>query len=342
MSATIARRPIVPTISDVARRAGVSTATVSRCLNTPDRVQPATRKSVQSAIEALGYTPNFGARALTAGRTGTVAAIIPTMENAIFARGLQAFQETLNEAGRTLLVATSQYRADLEAQQIRTLISRGVDGLLLIGYARAPELYEMLDRRGIAVLSAWVHDASQPRPAVGFDNVTAMAAMAKEVIARGHRRIAMISGYSAANDRASGRIEGVRQALREAGRPDDLRVIETDYSIEAGETAAGQLLDTTDRPTAIMCGNDVLALGALREARRRGLSVPDNLSVTGFDDIEVAQLADPALATVHVPHRRMGHEAARIILAAIDGSKPVESVALDAAVVIRDSLGISP
>ena len=339
---TTAARAALPTIADVAREAGVSTATVSRCLNAPSRVRSETREAVEKAVAKLGYTPNFGARALMAGRTGTVAAIIPTMENAIFARGLQAFQEALNAAGRTLLVATSQYREDLEAQQVRTLVSRGVDGILLIGYSRAPELYDLLDRRGIATLTAWAHDPSRSRPAVGFDNVDAMASMTREVIARGHERIAMISGHAVSNDRAAGRIEGVRRALREAGRADGLRVIETDYAIEAGEAAAGRLLEASERPTAIVCGNDVLAFGVLREARRRGLSVPGDISVTGFDDIELARLAEPALATVHVPHARMGREAARILLAAIDGGGGTSGMALETHVVLRASLGTAP
>ena len=342
MSRIVASRPALPTIADVAREAGVSTATVSRCFNRPDRVRRETRDAVDAAVARLGYTPNFGARALMAGRTGTVAAIIPTMENAIFARGLQAFQEALNAQGRTLLVATSQYREDIEARQVGTLISRGIDGILLIGYKRVPDLYDALDRRGIAALVAWAHDPSRDRPAVGFNNAAAMAAMAREVIARGHGRIAMISGHAASNDRAAGRIEGARRALREAGRAADLRVVETDYAIEAGEAAAGQLLDLSERPTAILCGNDVLAFGALREARRRGLSVPDDISITGFDDIELARLAEPTLATVHVPDARMGREAARVLLAAIDGEGPVEGMALETHIVPRASLGAAP
>ena len=142
-------RTDVPTISDVARAAGVSTATVSRCLNSPDVVQAATRTRVMEAVESLGYTPNFGARGLRARRTFTIGAVIPTMENAIFARGLQAFQETLNENGVTLLVASSRYRQDLEERQIHNLIARGVDGLLLIGYRRSATIEETLRRRGV-------------------------------------------------------------------------------------------------------------------------------------------------------------------------------------------------
>ena len=126
----------LPTLEDVARRAGVSTATVSRCLNEPDRVRPATRARVDAAVNELGYTPHFGGRMLASNRTNTIGAVIPTMENAIFAAGVQALQDELARRGITLLVATSHYDMQREAEQIRVLLGRGVDGLVLIGEDR--------------------------------------------------------------------------------------------------------------------------------------------------------------------------------------------------------------
>ncbi len=134
-----------PTLDDVAKMADVSTATVSRCLNSPDRVVEATRKRVLSAVDALGYTPNFAARVMAAKRSFTIGAIIPTMENAIFARGLQSFQEELHQRGYTLLVSSSAYKPEIEEEQIRTLIARGADGLLLIGHDRDPKIYDFLN-----------------------------------------------------------------------------------------------------------------------------------------------------------------------------------------------------
>ena len=149
------RKGATPTLEDVARLSGVSTATVSRCLNLPNRVSEAARTRVLSAVAELGYSPNFGARALAAKRTNTIGAIIPTMENAIFARALQAFQEELRQNGVTMLVASSSYKPELEAEQIRTLVARGADGLLLIGHQRDPSLYEFLEKQGVPVLVAW-------------------------------------------------------------------------------------------------------------------------------------------------------------------------------------------
>jgi len=329
----------VPTLADVARAAGVSTATVSRCLNSPGQVGVATRDRVMAAVTALGYAPNFSARSLAAKHTDTVGAVIPTMENAVFARGIQAFQEGLGQHGKTLLIASSAFRRELEEEQVRALVARGADALLLIGYDRAPELYAFLKRRRIPFLVAWSHDPAQAIPAIGFDNRAAMAALAREVIGRGHRNIACLSAPVVDNDRARGRIEGIRDAMRAAGlAPETLTVLETPYGIETGAAAFRQLRAAHPDVTAVMCVNDVLAAGALRAARDLGLQVPGDVSITGFDDIELATLVEPALATVHVPHREMGRRAAEMLVAMACGADP-ESTELPTDLRLRASLG---
>ena len=132
-----------PTLDDVALAARVSTATVSRCINDPKKVSQKTRDRVEAAIDKLGYTPNFAARSMAAKRTFTIGAIIPTMENAIFARGIQAFQEELYQHGYTLLISSSGYKAEAEKEQIKTLVARGADALLLIGHDRDPAIYDL-------------------------------------------------------------------------------------------------------------------------------------------------------------------------------------------------------
>lgn len=332
-----------PTLADVARRAQVSTATVSRCLNDPERVVEDTRRRVLDAVEDLGYAPHFGARVLAGRRTNTIGAVIPTMENAIFARGLQAFQEELGRAGFTLLVASSSYRPDLEAEQIRTLAARGADGLLLIGYHRDPALYRFLEARHIPALVAWAYDPAAPVPSIGFDNRQAMAGLAARVIAFGHRRIGVVSAERATNDRARERVEGVRAALAAAGLDAEaLALIETPYLIENGARAFARLMEMRPRRTAVICGNDVLAAGALRMARDMGLNVPGDVSVTGFDDIELARVIRPALTTVHVPHRQMGREAARMLIRMVAGQKPVDSLRLATELCLRETLGPPP
>ena len=328
-----------PTLEDVAKAAGVSTATVSRCLNSPARVNEDTRNRVMQAVKELGYTPHFGARVLAAKRTFTIGAIIPTMENAIFARGLQAFQEELHNRGYTLLVASSAYQPDREEEQIRALVARGADGLLLIGHDRDPALYDYLQRQNVPALVAWTYAQNAPLPSVGFDNRAAMAAMARKVLEMGHTKVGVISGLSQTNDRARQRIDGVRTAVQEAGHdPANLPIVETRYEIDAGSAAFAQLMADPTPPTAVLCGNDVLAVGALRQAAQLGLSVPGDVSITGFDDIELANISIPPLTTVHVPHRDMGHHAACTLVDMVETKTPGLSAELPTTLQLRGSL----
>ncbi|MEM6481084.1 MAG: LacI family DNA-binding transcriptional regulator [Pseudomonadota bacterium] len=333
-----------PTLHDVANLAGVSTATVSRCLNTPDKVVAETRDRVIAAVQSLGYTPNFAARAMAARRSHTIGAVIPTMDNAIFARGLQSFEEELTHHGYTLLVASSAYQTDREEQQIRALAARGADGLLLIGHDRSPEIYAFLAQRQIPAVISWAFKADAPVPCTGFDNRAGMRALATDVLAQGHRKLGMIAGITKGNDRALQRVKGAQEALVSAGlTEDDLQVIEARYDVEAAKAALLRLMaQPDDRPTAVLCGNDILAVGALRGAEDLGLRVPEDLSITGFDDLEFAHLVSPTLTTVHVPHRAMGQQAARTLIQMLRTGETPSSVELPTAVRHRGSLGPGP
>lgn len=342
-SLTQEAKSILPTLEDVAQRAKVSTATVSRCLNRTGNVTEETRRRVMQAVEELGYTPNFGARALAARRTQTIGAIIPTMENAIFARGLQAFQETLNDGGYTLLVSSTGYDPQREAEQIRTLLARGADGLLLIGYDRDPALYDYLNTRNIPYLISWAHRPGGDHPAIGFDNVQPMMELTELVVKKGHRQIAIISGITKGNDRAADRVRGIRAGLAQAGlNPDAVPCIEVSYTVENGSAAFEVLMNAASPPTAVMCVNDVLAAGALQKARAMGLAVPEDVSVTGFDDIEIASLVTPKLTTVHVPHWHMGSQAAQELINLIEKKAAPRSIKLNSTIVTRDSLADAP
>lgn len=332
-----------PTLADVARRAGVSTATVSRALNAPESVAPATRERVAAAVSALGYLPHFGARAMAARRTNTIGAVIPTMENAIFARGIQAFQETLGENGYTLLVASHLYRPELEADAVRTLVARGAEGLLLIGLDRDDAVLRLLRARGIPAVVTWAFDPASELPTVGFDNRAAMRAMVERVLELGHRRLGAISAPTARNDRARERVLAIREGLRAAGLdPASLRLVETPYGIDTGAAAFETLMAQDEPPTAIICGNDVLAAGAAKRARELGIAVPAQVSITGFDDIELARVICPALTTVRVPHRRMGEAAARALISMLRGEGPPRGVELFPEICMRESLGPPP
>ena len=334
-------RSRTPRLEDVARLAGVSTATVSRALNAPARVGEETRERVTAAVAELGYSPNFGARALAAKRTMTVGAVIPTMENAIFARGLQAFQEGLRGAGYTLLVASSSYSEAEEEAQIRALVGRGADGLLLIGHQRRAEIRDFLALHEVPALVGWAWEPRAALPAAGFDNRAAMAEMTRAVIDAGHRRLAWISAHPAANDRALIRAEGLRAGMEAAGLdPTQLITAHADMTIEGGARAFAQVWER--RPTAVLCGTDVLAVGAMGAAREAGLSVPGDVSITGFGDIDLARVTTPPLTTMHLPHRRMGREAARLLVAMIEGEEVGRGTRLDTEMRLRGTLGPPP
>lgn len=329
----------LPTIDDVAARAGVSTATVSRCLNAPEQVRPKTRAKVDEAVSALGYTPNFGGKVLASNRTGTIGAIIPTMDNAIFAEAMQALEETLARHGRTLFISTSQYDNVREAEQIRALLARGVDGLVLIGSESRPDIDPLLAQRSLPCVNLWTGLPSEGHVTIGFRNEQAARDLAKRVLDLGHKDIAMIAGLTKGNGRAAGRVRGVRAELQAAGVPlcEDWW-LETKYSFDHGAKAVEAIMAGAKRPTAIICGNDVLAIGVMMALRKMGLDVPSEVSVVGFDDLDIAHAISPSLTTVRVPHRRMGVAAAEALIAWIDKGERPADITFEAKIIERESL----
>lgn len=332
-------RTPAPTLADVARMAGVSTASISRALNDPDKVSKPTRDRIEQAIDTLGYTPNFGGRALASNRTNTVGAIIPSMANAMFASGVQAFQEVLAEAGVNLLLASTGYDPEQELRQIKALIAHGAGGLLLIGEARPRETRDFLAKRRVPHVISWCFRPEAGQLFVGFDNRQAAYEATGRVLALGHRRIGMISGQHQGNDRARDRHAGVAAAIADFGQGAALtHTVEAVYRLERGAEAFAQIMSDPVPPTALMCGNDVLAAGALMRARDMGLHVPGRVSVVGFDDIGIASAVTPPLTTVRVPQIEMGRWAAQVLLAQLSGEGDVRSVHLPTEFIDRGSL----
>jgi LacI family transcriptional regulator len=311
-------------LSDVAELARVSTATVSRALTCPGKVKPATAARIRQAVQALGYVAHGAARALASKRTHTIGAVIPTLDNAIFANTAHALQKTLDDAGYTLLIASHEFDAEVEARVTQALVERGVDGLVLLGATHHPSVLRMLDTQQIPYVLTWALDAAGRHPCVGFDNRAAAIRIANHLLELGHRDFAMISGVTLGNERASERLEGVRQALSARGislAPG--RVVEKPYTLSAGREGLREVLRGAPRPTAVVCGNDVLAIGALAECHAQGIAVPREISVTGFDDLEMASVVTPALTTVHFPTAELGSYAGQHLLARLAG-KPFE------------------
>lgn len=324
----------------MARLAGVSTATVSRCLNSPDQVVSKTRDKVEAAISELGYLPNSNARALAASRSNIVGAIIPTMENSMFASGLQAFQEVLNTYGFDLLVASSSYDRENEEKQIRSLVSRGAEGLFLIGTDRSSTVYDFLDERNVPYVISWCHNSSPNRRDaghfVGFDNTVAMQKMTETVIAAGHRKIVFMAGAQKDNNRSVERIAGYKKAVENANVP--VRIYESLFGFDEAAEVFRIIMEDADAPTVVVCNNDILAAASVLAAKEMGLRVPEDISITGFDDIELASVVEPKLTTVHVPHGEMGIEAAKSLIGQIRNDISFENIELETGIIERGSL----
>lgn len=331
-------RQRAPTQADVASAAGVSTASVSRVLNDSGPVRAEVRSRVETAMRALDYTPHEGARALATSRSMILGAVIPTLNNAIFAEGINAFERAARLRGHTLVLSVSNYDPELELEHVRRMVRRGVDGVLLVGNEHDELCHIALERSGTTHVCAWTHDANARAPNIGFSNRAAIATVVDHLVGLGHRRIGMLAGVTAGNDRAWDRLEGARERLAARGlslMPEDVE--EVPYTIRAAREAFSALLDRWGgkRPSALMCGNDVIALGVLLEARRQGIDVPNELSVTGFDNLPIASELDPAITTVDVPAERMGEHAAHALTDAIQAGTSIASHRLETELRIR-------
>jgi LacI family transcriptional regulator len=325
-------------LADVARLARVSTATVSRALTQPDKVKATTATRIRQAVQALGYVAHGAARALASRRTYTIGAVIPTLDNAIFANTAHALQRTLDAAGYTLLLASHEFDAEVEARLTRALIGRGVDGLVLLGTTHHPSVLQMIDLHQVPCVLTWALEVAGRHPCIGFDNRAAAVRIARHLLDLGHREFALISGMTSGNERAAERLEGVRQALAAHGvalAPG--RVVEKPYTLTAGREGLREVMREMPRPTAVICGNDVLAIGALAECNAQGLAVPRDVSVTGFDDLEMAAVVTPSLTTVHFPTAELGTLAGRHLLARLAGAPVEQCTELPVVLVVRAS-----
>jgi LacI family transcriptional regulator len=311
-----------PKIKDVAERAGVSPAMVSVVLNNAEgaRVAPATRQRVLDAAAALGYTPNRLARSLRTQRTHTLGMISDHIVTTPYAgRMIQGVQDAAWKSGYIVELVNTGDDPDLEAEAIGALLARQVDGILYATmYHRVVDVPTSLRDHPVVVL-----DSETRTPGVASvvpDEVEGGRTAARALLAAGHRRIGHL-GEVQDVPAARLRLEGFRETLAEAGVFDERLVIAEEAASAGGERGARELLERPDRPTALFCYNDRMAMGAYRAARKLGMRIPEDVSVIGYDDQElVAAELDPGLTTVALPHYRMGHLAARLVIERIESS----------------------
>ena len=327
----------------VARVAGVSTATVSRAINRPEVVSADLRERIALAIERLGWVPDGAARALTTRRSYTVGAVFPTLAVGDFARATHAIQAELLQAGYTLLLACSEYDLDQELQQVRKFIERGVDGLILVGQAHHPNLAPLLARRRMPFVNTFVYDPQTHGTCVGPDNRKALISMTDYLADLGHVRFGVIAQSTRNNDRAGARLDGIRDALAMRGlavRPQHFAIGE--WTVAEGRSLFRRVIAADPRPTAVICGNAHLTVGALLEALALGLKVPDDVSIVGYDDIEVMSHLPVPLTTVRVPGQVVGRSAAQILVARLEGGEIDVPLEIEAEFVLRASSGPPP
>ncbi|MBJ9917023.1 substrate-binding domain-containing protein [Burkholderia cenocepacia] len=328
------------TIKDVAALAGFSIATVSRAINAPHTVSPATLQTIRTAIDTLQFRPSPLGRQLRGERTRLVGVVVPTLSNPVFADCLQGIDALATAAGFKLILMTTEYDAARERHAIETLREQRVEGLILtVADADTHPLLDMLDRDGSHYVL--MHNDTQRRPSVSVDNRRAAYDGVQLLTARGHRRVLMLAGSLAASDRARQRHLGYAQALEESGVA-TLPPVEVDFNApELPDAVLAHLTAHATRPTALFCSNDLLAMVVMRGLRRAGFSIPDDLSVLGFDGIAIGELLAPPLASVATPNRDIGRHAWQRLVESIGGAA-IERTSMILPHAVRDGATIAP
>lgn len=328
-----------PTLADVARLAGVSLGSASNAISNPSQVKPTTLKKVQQAVSQLAYIPDGSARALASRKTQTIAAVYPTLNNPIFAHSTHSLQQTLWDGGYQLLIASHEYHSEHELEVIQSTISRGIDGLILVGTDHSPDVFNLLNQWSLPYVLTWSTDDTEHPHCVGISNFDAGYALGQEIIKHGHTKVAICGGDISHNERARGRRNGIIQALKEKNMhvPDEW-LIHTEFSYKGGRDSLRKVLDLAHRPTVVAFGTDIQAVGALYEARIQGIEIPNDLSIVGFDGIDEGKYMKPSLTTIGLPAHQIGIEAAKRIIALIKNQNLEKTTPLPHKVLIRDSL----
>ncbi|RID91083.1 LacI family transcriptional regulator [Gemmobacter lutimaris] len=327
-----------PKISDVARLAGVSTATVSRALSAPERVSEETRAAVQQAVEATGYRLNLAARNLRHRRTGGIVALVPNLANPFFSQILSGIASVLGPAGYNLLIADTR-TADAQTLLDYAEPSRA-DGLIILdGTLPATALQ---GRVPVVEACEWV--PGLPAPRVKIDNRAAAGLAIGHLADLGHRRIGHVAGPRG-NVLTEARLSGTAEALAARGLPfPEEHLYPGDFSLDSGREAARIWLDqpAATRPTALFLASDAMACGFIGEVQRHGLRVPGDLSVVGFDDIELVAHISPPLTTIRQPRTEIGRAAAERMLACLKGETREADTVLPVELILRASTGPAP
>jgi DNA-binding LacI/PurR family transcriptional regulator len=337
-----ARKPKLMDIRTVAERANVSIATVSRTINNNPSVNAKMAKRVWEAIRELDYFPNTQARALVSGRSGIFGLIVSEITNPFFPELIQGFEDVAVANGYEILVSSTNYDPKRMALCIRRMLERKVEGVAVMTFGIEEPLLEQLAERNIPMVFV---DMGPQHPGISLLKVDyhhGIRQGVQHLAALGHRNISFISGPKRLHS-AQSRLEAFSQSLRECGiTPDPAWLIEGDHTLEGGIRVMEKILAGKKLPTAVMCSNDMTAIGVLHKLYRAGLRAPDDLSLIGFDDIHMARVTIPPLTSIQMSRLDLARAAVTALRAHVEGTAPQREYKIDTHLVVRESTGYPP
>lgn len=323
-------------IREVAKRAGVSIATVSRSFTHPDKVSKNSLKKVMDAVEEVGYRPNMMARNFRSTKSYAVVVLVPDFANLFFTKVIRAIQETGLKHGYNILLGETRDSKEREADYLKLVETRQADGVIQLS-PHIPE-QELLPNPHIHAVAA-CSACDTPYTSVRIDHVSAAHAIVKYLISMGHKKIGCISGLID-NPHSRDRLAGYKQALAEENIEfDESLVYEGNFTMTSGHDAGNYFSQLATRPSAIFSMNDDMAIGAIKSFKEHGIRVPEDISITGFDDLDFASYTEPSLTTIRQPSEEMGKKAMLLLLQILDGKQPAQQeFILKHEFVLRDSV----
>lgn len=303
---------------DVAKRAGVSTMTVSRVLKEPGKVSEEMRERVLSAVKEIGYLPNHLASSLSSNRSTTVGLIVPSIDNSIYTQTVKGLSDVMRQSGFQLMIAESGYDPREEEELVAAFLAHRVSGLVLHSTEHTPEAVTMIRQSGVPVVENGNIPGEPLDMVVSYSNEDAAFAMTMHLGRLGYRHIGFASLHSVHNDRSKDRLKGYLRALDQLGhKPDPRLIVETSRGLGAGAEAVARVVQTVPEVDALFCAGDVLAVGALFECQKRGWKVPERLAIASFDDVDLLRHVVPSVTTLRLPRYDIGERSARMLLSRI-------------------------
>lgn len=326
-------------VTDVAKAAGVSVATVSRSFNLPHQVRDDVREKVLSIAAQMGYTPNSAAKALRLRKTNVIGAIIPTLDHSIYATMIKSFQDKLAEYGYVVYVLSCGFDSGAISEKVKLLVERGAEALLVVGDLPDPELTQYLKEYRMPVICTYSYFDDRAFPFIGFDNYASTKQLIEYLLGLGHRHMAMLTGPMKGNDRQQARHQAFMDTLH-AHRGDCTHCTyesSEGYTIEFGEKTLRRIRLECPEVTAIICNSDVIAFGVLSACKKLGIDVPREMSVVGYDNLEFAAYLEPPLTTLAIPAGEMGLRSAEALIANLKNGTEIKPVLLGTQLMIRQS-----